>query len=162
MTMIVAAMMLFGCSKDEETKDPAEVVKNLTSTTWEGEVKELRRNGSNWEEGNQTHWAVIRFNAAGTSALNGTGYQLEFRNENISSSDNLTDKSTFTWRLDGDLIRIIYDNREWNSVYINFNAASLSMSNFEGEMFDNENMKYKFYFKFRSTGFNDFANYFRL
>ena len=111
MTMFVAAALLtISCSKDDG-KDPAQVVKDLTSTDWQGEVKELKRNGRSWEDGYQTHWAVMRFKAAGTQAQAGSGYQLEYRNEN-TIPENLTDESAFTWRIDGDIIRVIYTNQE--------------------------------------------------
>ncbi|MBR6867185.1 MAG: hypothetical protein IKN02_03030 [Prevotella sp.] len=160
MTMFVAAALLtISCSKDDG-KDPAQVVKDLTSTDWQGEVKELKRNGRSWEDGYQTHWAVMRFKAAGTQALAGSGYQLEYRNEN-TIPENLTDESAFTWRIDGDIIRVIYTNQEWHSLYINYNDADIDANRFTGEMIDNEDDRYKFLFNFSKVSFRDLDEKFK-
>jgi hypothetical protein len=160
MTMFAAAALLtVSCSKDDDDKDPAVVVKDLTSTDWQGEVKELRkRSGGSWEDGSQTHWAVMRFRAEGTKALSGIGYQLEYRNEH-TTAENKTDESSFTWRIDGDKIRIIYNNREWHSLYINYNDANINASVFTGEMIDNEDDRYKFLFNFSKTTFSELDHY---
>ncbi|MBQ9640913.1 MAG: hypothetical protein IJV06_05090 [Bacteroidaceae bacterium] len=153
MAVIATALLLNVSCKKDDKKEPQDVATWLVGD-WQGYVSGYKKNNSQWDFNNERNYAVVRFVASSNGAKNGTGYQLEFKNEHMVEQTGFAE---FFWKLEDENVRISYKTEGWGDVYFNFNDCELTASVFRGEMYDYTDHKYVF--DFVKTSFSDWAKY---
>ncbi len=142
MTMMVAvAMFSVSCSSDD--KDPQQVYKDIVNKDWQGYMDAYKQNGSGWASLGERSYVAMRFNGTSSTALSGTGYQIEFNSGSMSGDPK--DKSKFRWSIANGELHIVYE-AGWTDVWIDYNNCRVNASSFAGEMYDHNQHKYDFTF----------------
>ena len=140
--MLPIALLTVSCSKDE--KDPEQVYKDIINKDWQGYMDTYKKNGSGWTSLDERSFVAIRFEGTSSTALSGTGYQMEF--DSGSMAGDPQDKSTFSWSIANGELHIVY-NAGWRNVWIDYNNCRVSSTSFAGEMYDHNQHKYDFTFQ---------------
>jgi len=141
----VVLMCLTACEKEKEF-EPAEVANNLIGD-WQGHIQEYKRmgdTGTNYYPNDDRKYVVMQFNK--TTETEGTGYQLEFKNESKFKNGTESDKSKFDWKVREGRIEITYHQDGWSEVYMTYDKKS--RDNISGSVFKGEFITYKGNYKY--------------
>ena len=161
MTMIAAMAMVFvACSKDDDKENTKEsfankLTQNGTTCTWEGAERTLSRSWGSWSDDGEKY-AIMRFDRASTTAIQGTGLVIYFEN---SYKETVRDFSEFTWSLSGDELKITYRHTGWAPVHAEYNTQELIIKGdrFDGTWFESSDKKFEF--NYTKSTFTDWAKY---
>lgn len=134
---VVLATLTTSCKKDDEF-DPEQLVSLMTSNYWEGMNTEQRKEFGSFVDKGSKSYVVMRFDRAGKS-MSGQGRQLEFDGPYYNT---LETQSNFSWKLEGEIVTIFYQQPGWTTVTFNLREAQLTNNTFRGFMFVQDDHRY--------------------
>lgn len=161
--MAIMAMIVVGCSKDEEKDTPNTrlnfanaLTQNSTTCTWEGYDQYQRKELGNWVNEKRKSYVVIRFDRASTTAYNGTGVVLTFENE---YKEDFKESSDFVWSFDNSQLQITYRHSGWAPVYAEYNTSELIISgnSFRGYWWEQTDRRFEF--RYTKSSFNNWDKF---
>lgn len=165
MSIVAAmAMMVVSCSKDDDDEEGITVEKfanlltnNSLSCTWEGLETTRRYNGGWYDDGEK--YAIMRFDRASTTATEGTGFVIYFKN---SFKDQLNYEGSYSeiiWHFRNNIMYVEYKRNGWPAVHAEYNTSELVINgdSFKGTWYENNDNKFEFIYK-KST-FNEWDKY---
>lgn len=150
--MLSAVILTTSCSSDDDSMSADEAARLLTSGNWQGYSIKQQKEWGSFRDSDDRTWNVMRFDRATTTALNGTGRQLGFRNEYMNNDPEV---SNFRWSIEGNIVTIAYEN--WGSATFNYQEVTLNNDKFSGYQYENDDKRYQF--NYRKEAFTKWDNY---